>query len=228
MRNIQKKLRLTGLLVLCAALTCGNVWGSPPSKQKDDHSAVKNWSSPDDKYVLLNIPAANRSYYFDNNRERLCFTFSVSGLWGPTKEPGLLKSSDGNKQEHVGVLLLSRADLARQDGADLLARAVALHLRDFEELHKKPANNSEVSHFKSAYAGSIKWTGRWHVVDHGHIFLAQVVRYMAVIKPGWVAIVTASHGASGDNTARAMLESLKFTSEPGCYHADIRRLRQQE
>jgi len=227
MCTMQEKSRLAVRLVLCAALAYGNAWATPPASQEAKHPEVINWSSPDDKYVLLNLPAANHSYYFDNNRERLCFTFSVSGLWGPTTEPGLLESSDGNKQKHVGVLLLSKADLAKQAGDDLLARAVALYLRDFEELHKKPANSSEVTPFKSGYSGSIKWTGRWHVVDHGHIFLAQVVRYMAVIKPGWLAIVTASHGANGDDTARAILESLKFTSEPGCYHADIRKLRQQ-
>ena len=62
----------------------------------------------------------------------------------------------------------------------------------------------------------------------GESYLAEMVRYMAVVKPCWVAVVTASHGTNGDDTARNILESLRVKSEPDCYWPEIRKLRQEK
>lgn len=181
---------------------------------------------PGSEEAVLNIQREDRTYYFNNNKDRLCFGFSLSGQWKPTEQSGLLVSANG--KEHAGALVLSEEDLKGLQGEDLLSRAVSAHVLSFQRAQGKPANSSVVEPFKSTYSKSIKWTGRWHFSGQGRTYIAEVVRYMVVVKPGWVAVVTASHGTDGDDSATEILRSMTISDEPDCYRSRIHELMKAE
>jgi hypothetical protein len=185
-------------------------------------AGIKGWSSGGGKYVVLRIPKQNRTYYFVNDESRLCFSFWVRGTWHPTGEAGLLEADDA--REYAGALVLSAADLKKYEGKDLLARAVSLHMHEFTQRRGKAPKSSNVEAFESPFPGSIRWSAQWYFQHDGHKYLAEVVRFMAKVKPEWVVVVTASFGTDRAGTARRILKSFTTTTEPGCYRREILNL----
>lgn len=209
------------LVVVLAAVISGPVRAAD-AQRSGAGTGIKGWSSQGGKYVVLQVPKQNRTYYFVNDESRLCFSFWVRGKWHPTGEAGLLEA-DGAR-EHAGALLLSAADLKQYEGKDLLARAVSLHMHEFTQRRGKAPENAKVEPFESPFPGSIRWSAKWYFQHDGHRYLAEVVRFMAKVKPEWVAVVTASFGTDGADTARHILKSFTTTTEPGCYRREILKL----
>lgn len=165
----------------------------------------------------------DRTFYFNNNEARLCFSFSLPAEWLPTDESGLLESKD--HKEQAGVLLLTEQDLTEFKDKTLVARAASAHLKSFEASHRQPAKISDIEDFESLFPESIKWSARWELRQGGQDYIAEVVRYMAEVKPGRVAVVTASHPTDRDDTAGAIFKSMRFTTDPDCFTEEIRQLR---
>ena len=210
-------------LAIIFFLCCVNICFASSQNNQIDSSHTTSWSSSDGKNTVITVPSKNKTYYFNNDSHKLCFTFSLSGLWKATREPGLLASMDDKNQ--VGVLLLSEKDLEKYENKDILSRSVTAHIKSFEKMHKSPVVNSKIEIFKSSYGQSIKWTGDWHVMHNGETFLARVVRFMVVLKSGWVAVITASRNTDADYTAKEIINSLKYTDKADCYAQELRRLK---
>lgn len=198
--------------LLCAANT----------ETANSGSGIKGWSSQSGKYVVVQVPKQDRTYYFVNDENRLCFRFWVRGRWHPTREAGLLEADAA--REHAGALVLSTADLKKYEGKDLLAQAVSLHMHEFTQRRGKPPDTSQVEAFESPFPGSIRWSAQWYFQHDGDRYLADVVRFMAKVKPEWVVVVTASFGTDGAATARGILRSFSTTTEPGCFRHEIGEL----
>lgn len=213
--------------LIMALLVSGALMPGPVSAANGqgagDSTGVKGWASDGGKYVVLWVPRQNRTGYFVNDASRLCFSFWVPGRWYPMPEPGLLEAD--HAQAYVGAWVLSAAQLKNYQGKDLLSRAVSRHLQQFEQRFGRAPKSSRVESFKSSLAGSIRWSADWDLDRGGHTQLAEVVRVMAKVKPGWVVVVTTSHGTDGAATARDILKSFTTSSESGCFRGEIRKLR---
>jgi hypothetical protein len=174
---------------------------------------------------IFHVPGENRTYYFNTYSGHICYSFSLSGKWGPAYEYGAL--SQEGRRDYVGVLLRSEKELKKFEGKDLLSRAVSSQIKLFEKLRKKSPDSSKVDAFKSSIPGSIKWTARWEFTQGGQTYVAQVVRYMVEVKPGWIAVITGP-GPNFDDAARDLLKSLSVKYEPNCYQPEIRNLKQMK
>lgn len=213
---------ITAITLLGYSMTCNAL---SPNETKEE-PRIKVWSTKDNAQVVINVPRENVTYYFNNNEDRLCYSFFLRGDWKPTSETGFLVSEDGEMS--AGVLLLSNTDLEAHQGEDLLSRAVSLHLADFTRRAGNPAASSKVESFESVYDNSILWIGQWHLPRKGEEYIAEARRYIAEVHPGWVVAVTASKRGRCDECARNVMKSLSVTSEPGCYLGKIQELRKSQ
>ncbi len=182
-----------------------------------------SWSGTGDHDILLSALGQQRTYYFNSNSDRQCFSFSVDGKWFPTSEPGLIISPD--KRSHVGALLLSEDELKDFEGDDLLARAVDCQQKNMEQQQGGKAENSVLGGFAGRFPNTVRWSADWQVKLNGQKFMIRAVRYLAEVRPGWIAIITSSHGAGGDDMADTMFDSLKFSDEPSCFDEDVAALK---
>ena len=170
---------------------------------------------------IIYIPNENRTYYINTNSDHICYSFSLIDEWEPADEYSAL--TKGLRNMYAGVLLVSEKEIKSHDGKDLVSRAAADQLEFFEKLQERPADSSEVEVFESSIPGSIKWTAKWEFKKSGQTYYAQVVRYYAEVKPGWVAAVTAP-AINYDGYAQEILKSLTVKSEPNCYQEWIQTL----
>ena len=191
-----------------------------PVTTTDSSITVQSWTSQDGNQVILRIPSEQRTDYFDNDKSRMCFRFSIRGMWNPTNERGLLVSPNG--QELVGVLLLSRRDLDNYEGNNLIAKAISLHVAETDRrLNSSPiASHTDEIHTDSGNV--VRWTGDWKVSQQGQDLIARIVRWLIVVNQNWVAVVTASHGSGGGDMAMKIIRSLEYSDSPDCYWPKIR------
>ena len=170
------------------------------------------WISGGGEHVVLHNLKQQQTRYFHNNSDGLSFGFAVDGIWNPTEEPGLLQSVDGKNQ--VGALIWSEEFLQKYKGKDLVTRAATCQREFMNKVRGTKAKKVKTSDFGSRYPDSIRWRGEWPFKMYGQTFTAEVVRYIAEIRPGWVAVVTASTGAGGDDRARNIFDTMEFFEEP--------------
>ena len=189
------------------------------------------WSSGGDEHVVINALERERTFYFNNNNSRQCFAFSADGLWHATDEAGLLGAAD--EEGFIGVLLLSEEDVQDFEGDDFLSRVASAQ----QQRHGEEAQETTVETFDCCLPNAIKSTGRWTVKrkssrkrgrfgkDKYEEILLKRVRYIAEVEPGWAVVVTASSTVGGDDMARSILESLRFSDAPDCFNDEISQLR---
>jgi hypothetical protein len=171
------------------------------------------WTSPDRSEVLLFFPAQGESYYFNNNENRLCYTYKISGKWLPNSEPALLRSTDGSAV--VGVVLFSAEELKNYEGNDLVTRASNRITEIYAESAGKFLDNVKLEPISKA--GAMKWSATLMLKRAGHGTELRISKIFAEIVPGWVAQITANGTFDDDRMALHILEVLGTTSEPECY-----------
>lgn len=191
------------------------------------------WSIDGNEHVVVNAHRQQRTFYFNNNNARQCFAFSADGLWNATDEPGLLGSAD--EKGFIGVLLLSEEDVQEFEGDDFLSRVASSQ----QQRHGESAEEITVEQFDCCIQNAIRSTGRWTVkektpgmverleeaLEEYEEIVLERVRYIAEVKPGWAAVVTASYTVGGDDRARSILESMRFSDAPDCFNDEIAQLR---
>lgn len=190
------------------------------------------WSIRGNEHVVVNALRQQRTFYFNNNKARQCFAFSADGLWYATDEPGLLGTVD--EKGFIGVLLLSEEDVQELEGDDFLSRAASAQ----QQRHGEKAEETTLEQFDCCIPNAIRSTGRWTVkgklpgtprqleqaLEEYEEIVLERVRYIAEVKPGWAAVVTASYTVGGDDRARSILESIRFSDAPDCFNDEIVRL----
>lgn len=177
-------------------------------------TSTVTWSFLDGMHVVKDELNFNRATYSYNAGKGPSFSFTVDGGWHPTEEPGLLETDDGKGM--VGALLRSEEDLRNYHGDTLVKRAAAWHKEAMDERRGKKAKESSVEPFDCRYPGTVRWCAKWPYKMYGQKFVAEVVRYIAEVRPGWAIVVTSSATVGGDDMARKLFDSMCFCDEPGC------------
>lgn len=199
---------------------------------KAPSESTVSWSLHGNEHVVINALEQGRTFYFNNNHLRQCFAFSQDGLWYATDEPGLLGISDD--EGFIGVLLLSEEDVQDFEGDDFLSRVASSQQHRQGETAEKTA----IEDFDCCIPNAIRSTGSWTVKGKRSVMAEKVqktfeedqevvlkrVRYIAEVKPGWAAVVTASYTVGGDEMARSIFESLRFSDAPDCFNDEIAKL----
>ena len=80
------------------------------------------WSSLDGTYVAINALGDARTYYFSNDTERRCFSFSLDGIWATMNVPGYFIGSNGF--DTVALELIGAFELTGYPGQDLIERVI--------------------------------------------------------------------------------------------------------
>jgi hypothetical protein len=198
----------------CATVPSDIKGATAPSDIKGEY-----WTSPDRSKVLLFFPAQGESYYFNNNENRLCYTYKILGKWLLNSDPALLRSTDGHSV--VGVLLFSAEELKNYEGNDLVTRASNRITEIYAESAGNFLDNVELEPIPKA--GAMKWSATLTLKRAGHSTELQISKIFAEIVPGWVAEITAIGTFDNDRIASHILEVLGTTSEPECYWPLIRK-----
>lgn len=206
------------LLIISIFITVTIIY-SPLSKA-DDRIPVKYWQSKDKQAVLLAFPTKKETYYFDNDSSRLCFSYKVKGIWRPSGTRGLIWSE--RRHAVLGVLLYNEQELKKFRGNNLLEQAANLQAYILYR-HSGIHPQTSIRPFATAYPNSFKWTARWNTRLKGEKVIAVAIKYFVVLNSGWLIQVTAGHQAGGDTTARAVIDNLRTTKQPGCFWPRIRK-----
>lgn len=201
------------MFMLAIMLIIGRAQATSP--QEEDLIPGDYWASRDRTEVILAFPTKEQVWYFNNNSDRLCYTFTVSGNWKPGGKPGLLVSEE--RRAIVSVLLISEKELKHIKGNDILTRAVNFMAMIYEKAHGRPPDSSKVAPFESSRAGSIKWSAYWITERAGKPVRAEANKVFVEIAPGWIAQITASYTADGDEMTRDIIETLGSKTDPECY-----------
>jgi len=183
------------------------------------------WLSPDNKHVHLSAPSKKRTYYFNNNDQRLCFSFSFQDIWYPSGYPGRFIAP--NQYDHGGLELLSEHDLERFQGEDIIARAVSCQNSELEASGEAKVTGSSKEDLECAFQNTIKWTTDFALQIFGQTVQGKNPYYLSEVKPGWVAVVQAVRGDNkgDDEMAHDLFASLTFSDGPDCFAQEIAQLR---
>jgi len=124
--------------------------------------------------------------------------------------------------------------LTGYEGDDLLTRAASSQ----QQRQGEVAEELTIEEFDCRMPNAIRSTARWTVkgkstgklkefeqaLEEDETLVLERVRYIAEVRPGRVAVVTASHTVGGDERARSILESLQFSDGPDCFQDEIAEL----
>jgi len=184
-----------------------------------------SWLSPDNEHVHISVPHKKRTYYFNNNDQRLCFSFSMEDIWYPSGHPGTFIAT--NQYDHGGIDLLSEQDLEGFKGEDIIARAVSCQMSELEESGEAKVIGSSKEDLECAFQNTIKLTTDFSLQMFGQTVQGKNPYYFSEVKPGWVAVVQAVRGDNNgdDEMARDLFDSLTFSDGPDCFSQEIAQLR---
>jgi hypothetical protein len=159
-------------------------------------------------------------YAFFNDPHPFCYTYSIPGAWQAGSEPNWYVSEQGRGQ--VGVLFLLAADLEGHEGASLVERAANAATREYETRVGRPLAGVELVRFESARSGTWRWKAA--PVREGGVSLELPSKVF--VELGAEAVAQISVGGTGDDDelARRIVETLRTTTDPGCYWAVLEEM----
>lgn len=203
------------------------LFGFGPSAHAEHMIESLYWVSDDRVEVLVSFPNQNRTYYFNNNAKRLCYSFTVFGFWRPTKTPALLMSEDGRRE--IGVLFHDAKEVGGNEDTSLAMRAAFFIIGIYERQIGTLFDKNEIVPFPSSKPGSVKWIGEWRQTLDGQEARIGATKYFVPVLDDWVAHITVlgSEQQEGhptnDEFARQAIASLNTSSEPECYWPFLRQ-----
>jgi hypothetical protein len=219
---------LVHALILVVAITVTTV-GAPAKAIAQDGPADsvqgQVWAG-EGKQVFFRI--ADEAYYFNNDSDRLCYTFRIKGNWHPGG-PGLWRSEDGNGFAGVAVVSMQQLQsdaaslgvLKQYDGSDLINRTADVLTAIFEKRIGRPPTESTREPYSPQRTGTVKWSAHWQQAPGNPGVTAN--RILLEITPGWVAQLTAEGMANRDALLSQILETLSTTAVAECYRPFIRQ-----
>lgn len=183
-----------------------------------------SWLSSDNEHVHISVPHRKRTYYFNNNDQRLCFSFSMEGIWHPSVYSGQFIAA--NQYDHGGIDLLSEQDLEGFEGEDIIARAVNYQTMELEKSGEAKVISSSKEDLECAFENTIKLTADFSLQLFGQTVHGKAPWYLSEVKPGWVAVVQAVRGNNkgDDDMARNFFDSLTFSDDPDCFSQEIAQI----
>jgi len=182
------------------------------------------WSSLDGTYVAINALDDDRTWYFSNDVERRCFSFSLDGIWATLNTPGYFVGENG--YDTVAVELVGAFELTPFEGDDLVERLI----NGKRELLQYEATGDvrilDIENVDDVYAGARKVLYEVPFATLGLAARSVTRFYVADVATGWAALVHTSRDMSigDDGLAREVFSSLRLTRQPGCFRDEIAEL----
>lgn len=194
-----------------------------------DSVEVTYWLSPDQQQLYVAATAradkgGSRLYYFNNEANRLCYTFTVSGRWKLDETTGVMLSDDGKGS--LGQSVLGARELDVTEDADLIAAAIKSYEHRFaesvEELSDQGFETKQgvaftTAPFETSARKSVEWTGAARARKEGREAAIRQHEVFVEAARGWVLAIEAN-----DDVAREAIESLGTSQPPDCYWPFIR------
>lgn len=206
--------RITLIVISILFVGCASTINPQPDNTVEGQYRI----NPERTELLVAVPQKEVAYYFNNNADRLCYTYKIPGKWRSSGQSGLLRSEDG--QAYAGIFLYSAKELEEFEGPDLVTRAARLLTRSYEKRLGLSIDRESLVPFKSQQSGTIKWSISWPRERGGQYRASKI---FVEIAPRWVAQITVTGAADEDALARHILETLNSTSDPECYWPFIRK-----
>lgn len=162
------------------------------------------------------------TYVYNNSPRPFCYAFMVPGEWAAVRgQPGVFRSKDGKSV--AGVTFLPPQRLEGVEGTSLIERARNYSVRQRERDFRQPLANIELVPFESARGGTWQLKAAPITVPDGRTMPFPM--YVIVdFSPHTVAEVNVMGAGDQLLLARRIIESIKTTTEPDCYMADLERL----
>lgn len=182
------------------------------------------WSSLDGTYVAINALGDDRTYFFSNDTDRRCFSFSLDGIWATMNVPGYFVGANGF--DTVALELIGAFELTGYPGENLVERVIS-GKRDLLELDAAgEVRILEVEDADDIYPAARKVSYEVPFEALGMQTTSVTTFYVADIATGWVALLHASRNMriADDDLARAILASIRLSGEPGCFRDEIAEL----
>jgi hypothetical protein len=183
------------------------------------------WSSLDDTYVAINALGENRTHFFSNDPERICFRFSIDGIWATMNMPGTFAGPNGF--DAIAVELVGAFELTDFPGDDLLERLIngKRELLQYEAAGE--VRIREIRDMENVYPGArqVFYEVPYEALP-GLTATSTMSFYVADVTTGWAALVHASRNmkSGDDDLAKAVLESIRLSDDSDCFHDEISEL----
>ncbi len=183
-----------------------------------------SWSTATNKHVYMSAPEQQRTYYFNNDSQRQCYSFHMDGIWFPASVPGILGA--GNQYDHGGITLLSEDELNEFEGENLVSRAANCEIKELEKTGEAKVVGTSVEPLACVFENTVKWTADFSLKIFGQNVLGKNAWYISEVKPGWVAVVQATQGTNtgDDDMARDLFDALVLSDSPSCFSQETELL----
>lgn len=173
---------------------------------RDGHDLGKEW------------PAG--AYVFHNNPRPYCYAYRIPGDWYPDR--GWFRSKDGRST--ASVTFRPPREFGRVPGATMLERgrnaAVAQLERDFHQ----PMTGVELIPWESSRPGTWRLKFDDILARDGRRVPFPALYVLVDLSPQTVAEVNAFGTADDDHMARQIVETIRTSSDPDCYMAELERM----
>lgn len=159
-------------------------------------------------------------YVFWNSPRPFCYAFVVPGDWssGPG---GVLRSRDGRSA--AGVTFWPPGRLEGVQGASLLERARKVSIENIERMLRQPLVDAELVPFESARSGTWRLKAAPISARDGRT-IPFPLNVVVDLSPHTFAEVNVFGTADDEALARRIIGTLRTTTEPGCYLAEVERM----
>jgi len=198
------------------AAATGSATGGPrPAWQQRMEEARRSAAAGNTK--VLRGPFGVLAMY--NNPSPFCYKYMIPGDWVEAEEPGLYRSRSGKASAGVAFRLAREFEGAR--GATLVERAATVITREHEKAMGRALAGITLTPFESVRPSTWKWMAASSV--QGNTLSGVAPKVLVDLSPEAVAQITVFGTPDDDDLARSIIESLKTTSDPKCYWAELER-----
>jgi TPR repeat protein len=206
---------------------------SSDNAQCEDNSF---WVSPNGIEIVVQSEQKNETHYFNNDINRICYTFKVPGQWVPSSGSisllqiresesstavtlGSIDSVTTWKGSQAGIYIYSPRELGVSKGSDPISNAVAKGLYSAEKKHNMTTLSNEIVPFECSWPKAKLWKAEWSIPINGELTRIGSEKVFIDIGKGWVAQVTSGKpgGWNSGEQIRRFIESFETTAEPDCY-----------
>jgi len=214
--HLVKAAGITPQAAQTGAPASGSATGGPrPTWQQRMDEARREAAAGNTK--VLRGPSGVLAMY--NNPQPFCYRYMIPGDWVEAEEPGLYRSRHGKASAGVAFRLTREFESAR--GATLVERAATVITREHEKAMGRALAGVALTPFESARPSTWKWTAASSV--QGNTLSGVAPKVLVDLSPEAVAQITVFGTPDDDGLTRTIIESLKTTSDPQCYWAELER-----
>lgn len=159
-------------------------------------------------------------YAFHNNPRPFCYAYRIPGEW--YRDRGWFRSKDGRST--ASVTFRPPRDVERMAGETLLERARNASVAQLERDFRQPMTGVELKPWESSRSGTWLLKVDPILTRDGRRMPFPALYVLVDLSPHAVAEVNAFGTADDDRMARQIVETIRTSSDPECYVAELERL----